>query len=65
MFLGSWSYSKTDDRDLGAVLGGSWGRLGAWIAVLGRLGAIWSRLKIDIKIDQKINAFQDRILKRF
>ena len=29
---------------LGAVLGGSWGRLGAWIAVLGRLGASWGRL---------------------
>ena len=29
---------------LGAVLGASWGRLGAWIAVLGRLGTSWGRL---------------------
>ena len=49
---------------LGAVLGASWGRLGAWIAVLGRLGALLSRLKIDVKIDQKIDAFQDRFLER-
>ena len=56
----------------GAILGPSWGPLGAVLAlgspswaVLGRLGAIWSRLKIDVKIDQKINAFQDRFLKRF
>ena len=57
-FGASWGH-------LGPLLGASWGRLGAWIAVLGRLGAIWSRLKIDVKIDQKINAFQDRFLKRF
>ena len=50
---------------LGAVLGGSWGRLGAWIAVVGRLGAVWGRLKIDVKIDQKIDAFRDRVLIRF
>ena len=78
---------------LGAVLGASWGRLGAWIGVLGRLGPSWghlgpsweplgavlalrspswavlehlgallSRLKIDVKIDQKIDAFEDRFL---
>ena len=57
-FGASWGH-------LGAVLGASWGRLGAWIAVLGRLGALLSRLKIDVKIDQKINAFQDRFLMRF
>ena len=50
---------------LGSVLGASWGRLGAWIAVLGRLGAILSRLKIDVKIDQKIDAFENRFLERF
>ena len=47
-FGASWGH-------LGAVLGASWGRLGAWIAVLGRLGALLSRLKIDVKIDQKID----------
>ena len=57
-FGASWGH-------LGAVLGASWGRLGAWIAVLGRLGAIWNRLQKDVKIDQKINAFQDRFLTRF
>ena len=57
---------------LGAVLGASWGPLGAVLAlgspswaVLGRLGALLSRLKIDVKIDQKIDAFQDRFLMRF
>ena len=30
---------------LGAVLGASWGRLGAWIAVLGRLGPSWGPLE--------------------
>ena len=51
---------------LGAILGPSWGPLGAVLAlgspswaVLGRLGALSSRLKIDVKIDQKIDAFQD------
>ena len=52
-FGASWGH-------LGPVLGASWGRLGAWIAVLGRLGALLSRLEIDVKIDQKIDAFQDR-----
>ena len=54
---------------LGAILGPSWGPLGAVLAVgspswavLGRLGALLSRLRIDVKIDQKIDAFQDRIL---
>ena len=57
---------------LGAILGPSWGPLGAVLAlgspswgVLGRLGALLSRLKIDVKIDQKIDAFQDRFLERF
>ena len=57
---------------LGAILGPSWGPLGAVLAlgspswgVLGRLGALLSRLKIDVKIDQKIDAFQDRFLDRF
>ena len=30
---------------LGAVLGASWGRLGAWIAVLSRLGPSWGPLE--------------------
>ena len=54
---------------LGAILGPSWGPLGAVLAlgspswaVLGRLGALLNRLKIDVKIDQKIDAFQDRFL---
>ena len=54
---------------LGAILGPSWGPLGAVLAlgspswgVLGRHGALLSRLKIDVKIDQKNNAFQDRFL---
>ena len=38
---------------LGAFLGASWDRLGAWIAVLGGLGAVLGRLKIQTKIDQK------------
>ena len=57
---------------LGAILGPSWGPLGAVLAlgspswgVMGRLGALLSRLKIDVKIDQKIDAFQDRFLERF
>ena len=57
---------------LGAILGPSWGPLGAVLAlgspswgVLGRLGALLSRLKIDVKIDQKIDAFQDLFLDRF
>ena len=56
----------------GAILGPSWGPLGAVLAlgspswaVLGRLGAILGRLKIDVQIDQKIDGFQDRFLKRF
>ena len=57
---------------LGAILGRSWGPLGAVLALgspswaaFGRLGAILSRLEIDVKNDQKIDAFQDRFLKRF
>ena len=50
---------------LGALLGASWGRLGAWIAVLGGLGAILGRLKIDAKIDPKIDAFEDGFWERF
>ena len=53
-----------------AVLAASWGHLsglggllGASWAVLGRLGTLLSRLKTDVKIDQKIDAFQDRFLK--
>ena len=57
-FGASWGH-------LGAVLGASWGRLGAWIAVLGRLGALLSRLKIDVKIDQKSDASWDRFLGGF
>ena len=56
---------------LGAILGPSWGPLGAVLAlgspswaVLGRLGALLSRLKIDVKIDHKIDAFQDWFLNR-
>ena len=37
-FVASWGH-------LGAVLGGSWDRLGAWIAVLGRLGPSWGPLE--------------------
>ena len=51
---------------LGAILGPSWEPVGAVLAlgspswaVLGRLGALLSRLKIDVKIDQQIDAFQD------
>ena len=53
-------------RPLGAVLGASWGRLGAWIAVLGRLGAVlgpsWAVLmaKIGPKVDQ--NSMQKSII---
>ena len=60
-FGASWGH-------LGAVLAASWGRLGAWIAVLGRLGrlgVVLGRLIIDVKIDQKIDALQDRFLMRF
>ena len=46
-------------------MGDSWGRLGAWIAVLGCLGVVLGRLKIDAKIDQKIDASWDRFLERF
>ena len=41
-----------------------WGLLGPSLAVLGRLGVIWGRLKFDVKIDQKIDTFQDRFLTR-
>jgi len=50
-------------RPLGAVLG----LLGPSGAVFGRLGAswvVWGRLKFDVKIDQKIDTFQDRFLTR-
>ena len=57
---------------LGTILGPSWRPLGAVLAlgspswaVLGRLGVVLGRLKIDVKIDQKINAFQDRFLMLF
>ena len=57
---------------LGTILGPSWGPLGAVLAlgspswgVLGRLGAVLSRLKINVKIDQKIDAFQDRFWRDF
>ena len=50
---------------LGAVLGASWGRLGAWIAVLGGLGALLGRLKIHAKIDQNFDASWDRFLEGF
>ena len=53
-------------------LGPSWGPLGAVLAlgspswaVLERLGALLSRLKIDVQIDQKIDAFQDRFWSDF
>ena len=51
----SWSLSGLSWGPLGAVLA-----LGSpsW-AVLGRLGALLGRLKIDVKIYQKIDAFQD------
>ena len=41
-----------------------WGLLGPSLAVLGRLGVVWGRLKFDVKIDQKIDTFQDRFLTR-
>ena len=50
---------------LGAVLGASWGRLGAWIAVLGGLGAVLGRLKINTKINQKFDASRDRFYEGF
>ena len=57
---------------LGSILDPSWGPLGAVLAlgspswaVLCRRGALLSRLEIDVKFDQKIDAFQDRFLKRF
>ena len=52
---------------LGGLLGLSWafwGLLGPSLAVLGRLGVVWGRLKFDVKIDQKIDTFQDRFLTR-
>ena len=46
-------------RHLGAVLGASWGRLGARIALLGRLGAVLSRLDgLKLKIPRS-NCFLD------
>ena len=60
-FLGSSS------GGLGGLLGLSWafwGLLGPSLAVLGRLGILWGRLKFDVKIDQKIDTFQDRFLTR-
>ena len=50
---------------LGALLGASWGRLGAWIAVLGGLGAVLGRLKINAEIDEKIDASWDRFYEGF
>ena len=47
---------------LGAVSGPSWGRLGAWIAVLGRLGTLLSRLEIDVKMDQNMKSTWEGIL---
>ena len=54
---------------LGTVLDPSWRPLDAVLAlgspswaVLGRLGALLSPLKSDVKIDQKKDAFQDRFL---
>ena len=52
---------------LGGLLGlssASWDLLGPSLAVLGRLGVVWGRLKFDVKIDQKIDTFQDRFLTR-
>ena len=56
----------------GAILGPSWGPLGAVLAlgspslaVLDRLGTLLSPLKIDVKIDQEIDACQDRFLHQF
>ena len=56
----------------GALLAPSWRPLGAVLAlrspswvVLGRLGALLSPLKIDVKIDQEIDACQDRFLHQF
>ena len=53
----------------GAILRPSWGPLGAVLAlgspslgVLGRLEAFLSPLKIDVKIDQEIDACQNRFL---
>ena len=63
-------------REAPRFLGPSWRRLGgplgavlalgspSW-ADLGRLGVVLGRLKIDVKIDQKIDALQDRFLMRF
>ena len=58
-------------RPLGVILGPSWGPLGAVLALgspswadLVRLGVVLGRLGIDIKIDQKIDALQDRFWMR-
>ena len=63
---------NTNFWGLMAILGPSWGPLGAVLAlgspswaVLGRLGVVLGRLKIDVKIDQKIDAFRNRVLIRF
>ena len=50
---------------LGAFLGASRDRLGAWIAVLGGLGAVLGRLKINTKINQRFDASRDRFYKGF
>ena len=57
---------------LGALLEPSWRPLEAVLAlgspswaVLDRLGTLLSPLKIDVKIDQEIDACQDRFLHQF
>jgi len=57
----NWRTWRRLGRVLGAVLA-----LGSpsW-AVLGRLVAVLGRQKIDVKIHQKMDALQDRILMRF
>ena len=56
----------------GTLLAASWRPLDAVLAlgspswaVLGRLGALLSPLKIDVKIDQEFDACQDRFLRQF
>ena len=56
----------------GSLLAASWRPLDAVLAlgspswaVLGRLGALLSPLKIDVKIDQEFDACQDRFLHQF
>ena len=72
-FGGSWRpRPKTiaGDPFFGTLLGPSWERLGTVLAlgspswaVLGRLGVFLGPLKIDVEINQKIDAFQDLVLK--